>query len=185
MTTPGALKIVGISGSLRKKSFNTALLREAGKIIPDIQFTIADISAIPFFNEDIEDEVPSSVIELRELVVTSDAVVIATPEYSGMIPGVLKNTLEWLSRPKLGTPLAGKPLGIIGASTTAFGTSAAQTQLRHLAFALNMHLLNRPMLRVGNASQKFDHDGNLIDAQTKEVLGQFMNALINWTVRLK
>jgi len=121
---------------------------------------------------------------LKELVMEADAVVISTPEYNGMISGVLKNTLEWLSRPQLGQPCSGKTLGIMGVATTMYGTSSAQAQLRQLAFSLNMHILNRPLVRVGNASQKFASDGTLTDEQTKEALKQFMKALIDWTNRL-
>lgn len=184
MASNGNIRIVGISGSVRKESFNTALLREAANVSPNVQFTIADISQIPFFNEDLT-EIPEPVTALKELIVPADAVVIATPEYNGMISGVLKNALEWLSRSTIGHPLSEKPVGIIGASTTAFGTSAAQVQLRQLAFALNMHVLNRPVVRVANAAQKFDGDGNLTDEQTKETLSQFMTSLVEWTMKLK
>lgn len=184
INTSSSVRIVGISGSLRSNSYNTALLHAAGKAIPDTQFSIADISGIPFFNEDNEKPHPKSVMDLKDLIVDADAVVISTPEYNGMISGVLKNTLEWLSRPQLGQPCSGKPLGIMGASTTAFGTSSAQTQLRQLAFALNMHVLNRPLVRIGTAAQKFDSDGTLTDDQTKESLKQFMESLIKWTHRL-
>ncbi len=171
------IHIVGICGSLRKQSYNLGLLRAFEQELPDgARFTLADISDLPFFNADMEQPYPESVMKLKKLMESADAVVISSPEYNMSYTGVLKNALEWLSRRQLKTPLAGKPVAIIGAS--AIQASVSQSHLRDVMFALNMQVLSRPIVQVIHASEKFDEEGNLTDERTWESLGQLTTALI-------
>lgn len=169
--------IVGICGSLRKNSFNRGLLKAFEEVLPeDIIFTEADLSGIPFYNPDHEEPFPEMVLQLKALVESADAVVISCPEYNLSYTAVLKNTLEWLSRRSLGTPLAGKPAALIGAASIQVGVS--QSHLRDVLFGMNLNLLNRPVVQVGNARAKFDDEGNLTDANVKEQLAQLRDGLI-------
>jgi chromate reductase len=110
-----SLTIVGIAGSLRKESYNKHLLKAAGKLLlNDIQFIIADISSVPLYNQDLEDDFPETVINLKRTVVAANALIFSTPEYNGSIPGVLENVIDWLSRLSGQSSLSGKPVRIIG-----------------------------------------------------------------------
>lgn len=172
------LHIVGICGSLRKESFNRGLLRAFEQQLPDkIKFTEADISALPFFSEEREQNLPETVLKLKELVESADALIVSTPEYNLSYTAVLKNALEWLSRSSLQRPLAGKPVAVMGAASVQVGVSLSH--LRDVMYALNMKLINRPIIQVGNAREKFDEKGNLIDSGVKELLGNLKDELIN------
>jgi chromate reductase len=177
------LHIVGICGSLRKHSYNLGLLRAFEQELPDnIKFTLADISEIPFFNEDREQPYPETVLKLKEILVSADAFVISSPEYNMSYTALLKNAIEWISRPSLQTKLAGKPVALIGAAVIGIGVS--QSHLRDVMFALNMKVITRPIVQVGNAREKFDQEGNLTDNAPKERLVQLINALIEAVVPL-
>lgn len=170
--------IVGMNGSLRKHSFNLGLLRALEKELPDeIQFSVADISEIPFFNQDREQPYPESVLKLKELIGSTDALVISSPEYNLSYTAVLKNALEWLSRRSLQAKLAGKPVALMGAA--AIGAGVSQSHLRDVMCALNMRVLNRPIIQVVNASTKFDAEGNLTDPHTKELIVQLKDGLMD------
>ncbi|MFB9762525.1 NADPH-dependent FMN reductase [Ectobacillus funiculus] len=172
------LHIVGICGSLRKESFNRGLLRAFEQQLPDkIKFTEADISELPFFSEEREQNLPETVLKLKELVESADALIVSTPEYNLSYTAVLKNALEWLSRSSLQRPLAGKPVVVMGAASVQVGVSLSH--LRDVMYALNMKLINRPIIQVGNAREKFDEKGNLIDSGVKELLGNLKDELIN------
>ncbi|MEO2076535.1 MAG: NAD(P)H-dependent oxidoreductase [Bacillus sp. (in: firmicutes)] len=163
------LHIVGICGSLRKNSFNRGLLRAFEQQLPEtITFTEADISELPFFSEEKEHNLPETVLKLKELVESADGVIISTPEYNLSYTAVLKNALEWLSRATLQRPLTGKPVAVMGAASVQVGVSLSH--LRDVMFALNVKLINRPIIQVGNAREKFDGNGNLIDRGVKEQL---------------
>lgn len=172
--------IVGICGSLRKNSYNRGLLRAFAQELPThITFTEADISNLPFFNEEREQNLPATVLKLKELVESADAFIISSPEYNLSYTAVLKNALEWLSRRSLQTPLAGKPVALVGAASIQIGVS--QSHLRDVMYALNMKVINRPIIQVGKAQDKFDEKGNLTDKGTIELLrtlkDEFMNLL--------
>lgn len=174
------LHIVGICGSLRNYSFNRGLLRAFEQQLPDyIKFTEADISELPFFSEEREQNLPESVLKLKELVESADALIISSPEYNLSYTAVLKNALEWLSRSSLQRPLAGKPVAIIGAASVQVGVSLSH--LRDVMYALNMKMINRPIIQVGNAREKFDEKGNLTDTVVKKQLGELKEELIKWT----
>jgi len=169
------IKVLGISGSLRNKSYNTMLLKYVTKFLPnDFSFTLAEISNLPFYNEDLENNLPKSVTEFVELCHSADAVLISTPEYNGQIPGVLKNALDWVSIALMKKPLALKPIAIMGASTGLVGTARAQTNLRNLLFALNMDPVNRPEVRLSQANLKFNEDSILTDDKDLQMLEQLI-----------
>ncbi|MFD0826490.1 NADPH-dependent FMN reductase [Neobacillus sp. M.A.Huq-85] len=172
------LHIVGICGSLRKNSFNRGLLRAFGQLLPEhIKFTVADLSELPFFSEERENNLPENVIKLKELVESADAILVSSPEYNLSYTAVLKNALEWLSRGSLQRPIAGKPTAVMGAASIQVGVS--QSHLRDVMYALNVKLINRPMIQVGNAREKFDEKGNLIDRGVNEQLEKLKDEFIN------
>jgi chromate reductase len=180
------MHILGISGSLRKQSLNTAALRACGELLPPgVTMSIVDLAPIPLYNEDLRVQgLPEPVQHLREQIRAADALVIATPEYNFSIPGMLKNAIDWASRPP-DQPFDGKPIAIIGATPGGLGTSRAQYHLRQVFVYLNGHLLNRPEVFISGAPNKFDADGRLTDAATSENLGKMLVALVDWTRRLK
>jgi len=190
MTTPEStappVNVLGISGSLRAGSFNTALLRAAAELLPPaMTLSVADISAVPLYNGDIEKEgFPAPVEELRRRVAEADAILIATPEYNFSIPGPLKNVIDWISRPP-SQPFAGKPAAIMGASPGAFGTGRSQMHLRQVFVGLDVHLVNKPEVLVSRAHEKIDAGGRLTDEPTRKVVRDLLVSLDAWTRRLR
>jgi chromate reductase len=180
------IHILGISGSLRRYSTNTGLLYAAQELAaPHIQLEIFNLAPIPLYNADVQAlGDPRPVALLKERVAEADALLIATPEYNYSISGVLKNAIDWVSRPPAESPLRDKPLAIIGAGGM-FGTLRAQNHLRDIAVGLNMHPLNHPQLMVQRAWEKFDKQGNLQDEETRQRLAQLLEALEAWTLRLR
>lgn len=178
------MKILGISGSLRKASWNTAALRAAAELLPEHQLSIAEIGDLPLMNQDLEQggTFPAPVERLRGEVAEADALLFATPEYNASIPAPLKNAIDWISRG--GNTWGGKPAAIIGVSPGALGTSRAQYPLRQTLGVLNMHLLGQPEVFIGGAAQKFQ-DGKLVDAGTREFLGKTLAAFIAFAERVK
>lgn len=172
------VKILGFSGSLRKKSFNTAALRAAQELVsPDAVLEIADLSQIPFFNEDLEAEgVPQAVAEFKQKIAAADALLLATPEYNYSIPPVMKNALDWASR-GADSPLNGKPAAIMSASIGMFGGARAQYHLRQVAVVLNLQLLNKPEVFIMNAYEKFDENGKLTDEYARGAITKLLQAL--------
>lgn len=178
--------VLGISGSLRKNSNNSGLLRAASELLPEgMSLEIYDIAAIPLYNNDLVAEgLPPSVQEFKTRIAAADALLIATPEYNYSIPGVLKNAIDWASRPPNESSFPGKPLAIMGAGGV-MGTSRAQSHLRQIASGLNMLALNKPEVMVQRAWEKFDQDGNLTDESTRKQVKDLLAALQEWTLRLK
>ena len=177
--------ILGFAGSLRKDSFNRALLRAASKLVPEkTNMETFDLSGIPPFNQDFEKTPPDAVKEFKSKIKAADAVLIVTPEYNYSIPGVLKNAIDWASRPYGDSAWEGKPVALMSASTGMLGAARAQYHLRQSFVFLNMYPVNRPEVIVTFAPQKFDSQGNLVDEKTKELVGQLLNALAAWTRRL-
>ncbi len=180
--------ILGISGSLRKGSYNSALLRTAKELLPEnMTLEIADIRPIPMYDGDLEiSHFPESVLELREKIQNADGLLIATPEYNYSIPGVLKNTIDWLSRPvKEQVVLTGKPLALMGASPGMLGSARSQYHIRQSVVFLDMHLLNKPEVFVSFAHTKFDENLQLTDEPTRNVLSQFLKAFQQWIQKLQ
>jgi chromate reductase len=179
------LNILGFAGSLREGSYNRALLRAAVDLVPqDTKLDIFDLEGIPLFNQDLEKSVPEKVKEFKAKIKTADAVLIVTPEHNYSIPGVLKNAIDWASRPYGDNSFDGKPAAIMSASTGMLGGARAQYHLRQVCVFLNMHPLNRPEVFVTFANQKFDAKGNLNDEKTKEFIKQELEALVAWTREL-
>jgi chromate reductase len=172
------MKILGISGSLRKASYNTSLLKAAVSLAPGgVDIVMADISEIPLYNEDIRaNGFPIVVEKFREEIRSADGLLFVTPEYNYSMPGVLKNAIDWASRPP-DQPFSGKPAGVIGASMGQMGTSRAQYHLRQSGVYLNLRFLNQPEIMVASAHDKFDENGNLTDEKTREYVRKFLAAL--------
>jgi chromate reductase len=180
------LKILGFAGSLRAGSYNKALLRAAIDLLPeDVTLEIFDLVNIPPFNQDIEMDMPSKVKEFKSKIREADAILIATPEYNYSVPGVLKNAIDWASRPYGDNSFDGKPVALMSASPGMLGGVRAQYHLRQSFVYLNMHPVNGPDVIVNFAQQKFDSNGNLVDDNTKTFLGQLLQNLVNLTKRLK
>jgi chromate reductase len=180
------VRILGFAGSLRKDSYNRALLRAATELVPE-QATIEtfDLSNIPPFNADLEMSMPESVKDFKAKVRSADAILIVTPEYNYSIPGVLKNAIDWASRPYGDNSFEGKPVALMSASTGILGGARAQYHLRQSFVFLNMHPVNKPEVFVTVAGEKFDSEGNLLDEKTRKLVVELLNALIDWTKKLK
>ncbi len=177
------IRALGISGSLRKASFNTGLLRAAQDIVPDgVEIKIYDIRELPFYDGDVEAEGdPAAVVALKSAIQNADAVIFATPEYNWGTSGVLKNAIDWASRDRSEGSLMGKPATIIGAGGRA-GTARAQMQLHETLAETGAVVMVKPGLQIQAFSpQQFDAGGNLIDESTKELLTKHVEALVTWT----
>jgi chromate reductase, NAD(P)H dehydrogenase (quinone) len=175
----GSIKILGIAGSVRKASFNKSALRAAQKLVPEgASIEIFDIDGLPGFNQDEEKNPPAKVTELKAKIRAADAILFVTPEYNYSIPGVLKNAIDWASRPYGDSAWKGKPVAVMGASVGVIGTARAQYHLRQVFVFLDMDALNQPEVMI-NASKSFDDQGNLTDQQTKELIGKLLANLAN------
>jgi len=173
--------VLAIPGSLRSGSYNRLLIRAAMESAPgDLSIRSFDeLGSIPSFNEDLEPAGPESVERLRGEVASVDGVLIATPEYNWSIPGVLKNAIDWLSRPPAEV-LAGKPVGIIGASSGRWGTRLAQAALRQVLTATESLVMPAPSVFVRDAASAFDHAGTLTDPAIREQLESMLTAFSRW-----
>jgi chromate reductase len=171
-------QVLGIAGSLRRASYNRALLQAVAELAaPTLHVIVHDLSPIPLYNADVETAgVPSAVAELRAAVRQADALLIATPEYNHGVPGVLKNTIDWLSRPPRESALNGKVAAIMGASPGMTGTARGQAQLRQAFVFTNTYALLQPEVLVGRAHEKFDADGRLTDQSTRDFVKTFLAA---------
>ena len=180
------IKILGIAGSLRKGSFNQSALRAAAELVPEnAEIEIYDIDGFPGYNQDLDAEPPAKVPEFKQKIREADAILFSSPEYNYSVPGVLKNAIDWASRPYGDSAWEGKPAAIMGASTGAVGTARMQYHLRQTMVFLDMFPLNRPEVMIGHAADKFDAEGNLADEKTGEHIRKTIAALVEWTVKLK
>jgi len=187
MAAVAPFRVAGIAGSLRRGSFNGALLRTAQEIAPPtLRIEIHDIGAVPLYNQDVEDEkVPQAVEALRQAVRDADGLLIATPEYNHGVPGVLKNAIDWLSRPPRGSALNAKPAALMGASPGMTGTARAQSQMRQAFVFTNTFAMPQPEVLVGRAHEKFDATGRLTDEATRKFLGTFLEQFALWIARVR
>ncbi len=169
------MKIIAISGSLRKNSYNTGLIRSAIELKQDsIEIEYFDIKDIPLYNADIDGkEKPYAVIELTKKVADADGILIAVPEYNYSYTAALKNVFDWLSR-ALPMPLFGKSLAMMGASYGMSGSMRAQLHFRQVVIYLDVRIMNKPEVMVASAHEKFDNEGHLIDEPTKENLKKML-----------
>jgi len=180
------MKILGLSGSIRKASFNTAALRAAQELVPaGSSLTIARIDDLPHYDDDVRVAgYPEPVQRLRAEIAAADAVVFATPEYNYSISGVLKNAIDWASRAP-DQPFNEKPVAIMGCSMGLLGTARAQYQLRQMLVFLNAFPINKPEVMIGQAQTKFDAEGHLTDAPTREFIAKMLESLVDWAARIK
>jgi chromate reductase len=180
------VRVLGIAGSLRRESYNRAALRAATQLVPDgATIDIFELDGIPGFNQDEEQNPPVKVVNLKRRIREADAILIVTPEYNYSVPGLLKNAIDWASRPYGDSAWNGKPAAIMGASIGAIGTARAQYHLRQMFVFLNMYPINLPEVMIGNASERFDAKGNLTDDATKDFIRQLLQNLVDWTRRIQ
>jgi len=172
------INILGISGSLRHGSYNTATLHAAQELAPpDLRLEFGDISQFPLYNADVQAQgIPDAVQQLGAKIRAADGVLLVTPEYNYSVSGVMKNAIDWLSRLKE-QPFAGKPVAICGASMGVLGTARAQYHLRQIGVYLDMRILNKPEVMIGAAHERFDASGKLTHEPTRKFLGGLMLAL--------
>jgi chromate reductase len=173
-----SLNILGIPGSLRKGSINKALLRAAVELAPsDVTIEVADLSGIPPYNGDDEMNLPPAVADLKARVRAADAILFSTPEYNYSIPGVLKNAIDWVSRPYGDNAWDGKAVAVMGASPGMLGTARCQYHLRQSFLNLNVIPVTRPEVLVTHATERFDADLKLVDPKTRELVARLVEAL--------
>ncbi|MCL5404290.1 MAG: NAD(P)H-dependent oxidoreductase [Candidatus Marsarchaeota archaeon] len=180
------IKIAAFAGSLRRDSYNKALVNTAKRVAPEnVEVEILDISQIPLYNQDEEAKMPESVKKFKQKIKEADAVLIATPEYNRSIPGVLKNAIDWASRPYGDNSFEDKPVATFGATGGSLvGTSAAQLHLRQIFAFLNAHPLERPMLFIAGASEKIAN-GVIIEEATSGMIKELVESLAKWSMRLQ
>lgn len=179
------MNILGISGSLRAGSYNSMALRAAQKLAPPgTTVSIADIAGIPMYNDDVRAAgEPAAVTALKAQVHAADAVLLVSPEYNFSIPGVLKNTLDWLSRPPE-PPFDGKPVAIMGASPGPVGTARVQYHLRQVLVFMNSFTVNKPEVFISHAATRFNAEGELTDEATARFITELLVSLQKLTARL-
>jgi chromate reductase, NAD(P)H dehydrogenase (quinone) len=182
ISSPAPLRILSFAGSLRAGSYNRALLRAAQEELPqDLQILLYDIAPIPFFNADVEAKGdPEPVAAFKAEIRAADAVLIATPEYNHGVPGVLKNALDWASRPHRSSPLDCKPVAIMGATAGRGSTFQAQAQIRSALVYSGSCTLAQPELSLSQADAAFDDSGRLIDEDTRFALRELLSAFAEW-----
>jgi chromate reductase len=173
------IKILGIVGSLRKDSYNHFALKAAQELLPaGVSLDLIELHGIPLFNQDLETKMPAAVVELKRQILAADAILFATPEYNYSVSGVLKNAIDWASRPAGESAWTGKPAAMMGATPGSLGTARAQYHLRQMLVAFDMPLVNRPEVMIGNAAHCFAPDGRLTDAPTREHIEKLLLALV-------
>jgi chromate reductase len=180
------ITILGFAGSLRTASYNRALLRAAVEAAPELmQITVFDLASVPLYNADLEAQgEPDAVKALKSAIASADGVLMVTPEYNHGVPAVMKNAVDWASRPPKGAVLDRKPVGIIGASPGVTGSARGQSQLRQAFEFTNSYAMPQPELLVFRAHEKFDADGHLVDVATRERLTAYLSAFEAWVRRL-
>ena len=173
------IKILGIAGSLRKQSYNKGALRAAQKLCPEgASIEVFDLEGIPPFNQDDEKNAPPKVSEFKQKIRSADAILLVTPEYNYGMPGVLKNAIDWASRPYGDNAWSGKPVALMSAALSMGGGVRAQYQLRQAFVFLNMEAVIQPEVAIGNAPERFDKEGNLADETSKKLIGQLLRNLV-------
>lgn len=181
------IKILGIPGSIRKESYNKMLLRYISKILPlNTKMKIFDgLHLIPIFNQDEETNPPAIVREFKNKISEADALIFATPEYNRSIPGVLKNAIDWASRPYYDNSFKGKIAAIVSASIGMLGGSLAHYHLVQILTYLDVHVINQPEVFISFAKQKFDGQGNLIDETANNLISQLLSKVVEQANILK
>ena len=173
------IKILGIAGSLRAASYNRGALRAAQKLMPPgATLEIFELAGIPIYNQDEERNPPQKVVDFKARIRAADAVLISSAEYNYSIPGVLKNAIDWASRPYGDSAWNGKPVALMSASVGQFGGMRAQYHLRQCFVFLNMDAVLQPEVAIASAAQRFDEQGNLTDDTSKQLIGKLLQALV-------
>jgi chromate reductase len=182
-----SITVLGIAGSLRRASYNRGLIRAAIDVAPSgVSVFVHDLAGIAMFNSDVEAEGdPPAVADFKRAIDSADALLIATPEYNHCVPGVLKNAIDWASRPARQSVLTGKPVAIMGASSGRGATARAQAHLRDGLAYTNGFVLPLPEVLVGLAGERFDEDGNLTDEETRQEIRDLLTSLAAWARRLQ
>jgi chromate reductase len=180
------ISVLAFAGSLRQASYNRGLVRAAVEMAPaGVRVVVHDLDAIPLFNQDIEDAGdPAAVVAFKSAIAEADALLVATPEYNHGMPGVLKNALDWASRPRVSSPLTDKPVAVMGASPGRGSSARAQAQLRDAFVFTGACVMPLPEVLIGAAASHFDDDGDLVDPELRARVGELVEALRVWTIRL-
>ncbi len=187
MSAVGRLRVLAFAGSLRRGSFNHGLVRAAMELAPpDMRIVDFDLAPIPLYNFDVEERGdPEPVVDFKHAIGAANALLIATPEYQHGIPGVLKNALDWASRPPSDSVMRDKVVAIMGASPGFTATARAQAQLRQTLAFSQMHIVVSPEVLVGAAHEKFDADGSLTDPGTRQQIVDLLQRLATLTRRMQ
>jgi chromate reductase len=180
------MRFLGFAGSLRRASYNRGLIRAAAEVAPTgIVVEVFDLHDLPLYNQDVEDAgEPGPVVAFKQAIAGADALLVATPEYNHGVPGVLKNAIDWASRPRVTSPLRDRPVAVMGASPGQGSTARAQAQLREAFVFTGACVMPQPELLVGAAASHFDNDGNLTDPALRVSLAELLAALRAWTRRI-
>ncbi len=182
------MDVLGFAGSLRRGSYNRALLRAAVELVPaGMAIEVFDLAPIPLYNADLDEDAarPAVVEDFKRRIRQADALLISTPEYNYSTSGVLKNAIDWASRPAQGSPLDGKPVALMGASGGDSGTARGQLALRHSFVFTNTFALNKPEVLVRRAQTRFDGDLRLTDEGTRKFVRELLEALAEWVGRIR
>lgn len=177
------MNIIGINGSLRSGSLNRMLLKSASEVLTakGAHVDDFDIGRVPLYNGDLDtDDPPAAVTELKEALSAADGLLLVTPEYNYGVPGVLKNALDWASRPAFKSPLAGKPTALLSASMSMIGGARAQAQLRNVLFGTLTPVYPAPEFLLMTAHEAFDENGDLVSEKTRSVLGRYLSGYLAW-----
>lgn len=178
------MKVIALSGSLRKESYTTKLVHAFEQYAPtNVQLSLLDISTLPLINEDLEANLPQSVRDLHSAIREADAVIFATPEYNRSYSPALKNAIDWGSRPDEHNAWEGLPAGVIGTTLYSLGAFGAIQHLRQVLMYLDMPTLQQPEFYLDHADGKFDESGQLTDEHTKEKIMEFWTAFVTWAER--
>jgi chromate reductase len=173
------VRILGIAGSLRKASYNRGALRAAQQLCPEgARIEIFELDGIPGFSQDEEQKPPAKVVELKRRIREADAILFATPEYNYGLPGVLKNAIDWASRPYGDNAWDGKPCALLSAAMSMGGGVRAQYQLRQSFVFLNMDAVVQPEVAINNVGERFDEQSNLKDETSKKLIAQLLQNLV-------
>jgi chromate reductase len=172
-------KVAVLVGSLQEKSFNKLLAKNLEELAPEgMQFEYIDLN-LPLFNQDLEENFPVDAQKAKDIIEASDGVLFVTPEYNRSIPGVLKNAIDWISRPWGHNSFAGKPAGIVGATPSVVGTAVAQADLRHIVVYLGVKLLGQPEVYIANAHTMFDENGKIVE-DARDSLKAYIDTFAQW-----
>src|SRR5688500_5795939 len=182
----GTCNILGIAGSLRRESYNRSAMRAATQLVPaGARIDVFELDGVPGFNHDDEKYPPPKVVVLKRRIRAAEALLFVTTKYNYSIPGILKNAIDWASRPYGENAWNGKPAAIMGASIGQIGTARAQYHLRQVFVFLNVYPINQPEVMIGHAAERFDAEGNLRDETSKKLIRQLLQNLVDWTQRLR